>query len=58
MEYKEIEEIVLIYGKKELIEEFLEKFEIDRKHDDAPIKLRLLEGEIKQQMKKFVWKGD
>ena len=50
--------IVLLYGKKELVEEFLEKFNNDRQQDGAELKAILLEGEMKKEVKKFIWKGD
>ena len=58
MQYKDIQEIAVIYGKKELIEEFLEIFNMDRQHDGAPLKAIQLKGETKKDLKKFIWKGD
>jgi len=58
MKYKEIEEIVVIYGKKELIFEFLEKFHVDRQHDGAILNAILLKGDMKKEIKKFIFKGD
>jgi len=58
MEFNEIESIALIYGQKELIEEFLDIFNMDRAHDKAPISAILLKGEMKKELKKFIWKGD
>ena len=58
MDYDEIQEIAIVYGKKELIEEFLEIFNMDRAHDNAPINAILVQGDMKQYLKKFIWKGD
>lgn len=58
MNHSQIQSIAIIYGKKELIEEFLENFQMDRMHDGAPIKAILLIGDMKKEIKKFIWKGD
>lgn len=58
MNYSQIQSIAIIYGKKELIEEFLENFQIDRAHDGAEIKAILIKGDMKKEIKKFIWKGD
>lgn len=58
MKYSEIQEIALVYGKKELVEEFLENFRLDRMHDQAPITAILVENEMKKGLKKWIWKGD
>ena len=58
MKYNQIQQIALIYGKKELIEQFLEIFNMDRAHDGAPLNAFLLKGDIKKEMKKFIWKED
>lgn len=58
IKYKEVQEISIIYGKKELILEFLEKFQIDRLHDGAELNAILLKGDMKKEVKKFIWKGD
>ena len=42
MKYRDIQQIAVIYGKKELIEEFLEIFNMDRMHDRAPLNAILL----------------
>lgn len=44
MKHKEIREIAIIYGKKDLIIEFLEIFNMDRAHDGAPLNAILLKG--------------
>ena len=58
MKYDQVQQIALIYGKKELIEEFLEIFYMDRAHDGAPLSAVLLKGDMKKEIKRFVWKGD
>ena len=58
MDYEDIQEIAVVYGKKDLIEEFLDQFHMDRAHDNAPLNAVLLEGEGKKELKRFVWKGD
>ena len=58
MKYKDIQQIAIIYGKKDLIIEFLEIFRMDRMHDKAPLSAILLKGEMKKEIKKFIWKGD
>ena len=58
MKYKEIEEIAVIYGKKDLILELLEKFYIDRQHDEVRLNAILLKGDMKKEVKRFVFKGD
>ena len=47
-------EFVLLYGKKDLIEEFLDQFQMDRAHDNVPLNAVLLEGESKKEVKRFV----
>jgi len=49
-------EFLLLYAKKELIEEFLDIFQMDRMHDNAPINSVLLKGDIKKELKNWVWK--
>lgn len=58
MKYRDIQETAIIYGKKELIEEFLEIFRMDRMHDGAPLNAILLKGDMKKEIKKFIWKFD
>ena len=57
MNHSDIEELAIIYGNKELIIEFLENLEIAKRHDDAPINAILLKGDMKKEVKKFVWKS-
>jgi hypothetical protein len=58
MNYKNIQQIAIIYGKKGLVEEFIEQFHIDRKHDGAPLNAVLVNGERKKELKRFIWKGN
>ena len=58
MKHKNIQSIALIYGKKELIEEFLENFHIAKKHDSATINAVLVKSEMKKELKHYIWKGD
>ncbi len=53
-----MESIALVYGEKKLVKEFLESFNWDRMHDDAPIKAILVRGDMKKDLKHFIWKGD
>ena len=58
MQHKDIQAIAIVYGKKELVEEFIDQFQMDRAHDQAPINAIQLKGEMKKEMKKWLWKGD
>ena len=58
MKSNKIEEIAIVYGKKDLVEYFVEQFDIDRLHDGAPIKAILAKGSLKKALKHFIWKGD
>ena len=58
MKYSEIQQIAVIYGKKELIEEFMDIFWLDRAHDKAELNVVLTKGDLKKQLKQFIWKGD
>lgn len=48
------EEISIVYGEKELIKEFVESFNWDRMHDDAPVKAILIKGDRKKELKHFL----
>ena len=52
------DEIAIIYGKKDLVEYFVEQFNIDRLHDEEEIKAVLTKGDFKKDLKHFIWKGD
>jgi hypothetical protein len=43
---------ILLYGPKELVEEFLDIFYMDRAHDGAPLSAILLEGKMKKEVEK------
>ncbi|MEA2036039.1 MAG: hypothetical protein U9O94_00915 [Nanoarchaeota archaeon] len=58
MNHKDIQQIAIIYGKKHLIQEFLEIFNMDRTHDGAPLNAVLAKGDLKKELKKWLWKGD
>ena len=45
MKYSNIQQIAIIYGKKELVEYFVEQFNIDRFHDGEKIKAILVKGD-------------
>lgn len=53
MKYNQIQEIAVVYGEKELIEEFLDILNLDRAHDKAPIEAILLTGETKKEIKQI-----
>ena len=42
MKHNDIEQIAIVYGKKELVEYFVEQFNIDRLHDGEEIKAVLV----------------
>jgi len=54
MKSNEIEEIVIVYGKKDLVEYFVEQFNIDRLHDEASIKAILVKGDMKAYLKNSI----
>ena len=58
MKYKSIQQIAIVYGKKDLVEYFVEQFNIDRLHDGEEIKAILVKGNFKKDLKQFIWKGD
>lgn len=58
MKRKNIELVAIVYGKKDLILEFLENFQMDRMHDGAELNAVLLRGNMKHEVKKFILKGD
>jgi hypothetical protein len=45
---------ILLYGPKDLIEEFLDIFQMDRAHDGAPLNAILLKGKMKKEMKALI----
>ena len=52
------DEIATIYGKKDLVEYFVEQFNIDRLHYGEEVKATLVKGDFKKDLKHFLWKGD
>jgi len=58
MKRSDIQQIAVIYGKKEFIQEFLDIFTMDRMHDGAPINAIQIKGDMKKEIKKFIWKCD
>ncbi len=58
MEYKDIQQIAIVYGRKELVDSFVEQFSIDRLHDGEDVKAILVQGDLKKDLKHFLWKGD
>ena len=57
MEYKDIQQIAIVYGKKDLVEYFVEQFNIDRLHDGEEVKASLVQDDLKQSLKKYICKG-
>ena len=51
-------EFAIIYGKKDLVDYFVEQFNIDRLHDGEKVKAILVQGDLKKDLKHFIWKGD
>lgn len=58
MNYDDIEGIAVVYGRKDIILEFLDQFFMDRQHDGVELKAVLLKDDMKKEVKWFVWKGD
>ena len=58
MEHSDIQQIAIVYGKKDLVEYFVEQFNIDRLHDGEEVKAILVRGDIKKDLKHCIWKGD
>lgn len=48
------EEIAIVYGRKDLVEYFVEQFNMDRLHDGEKIKAILLKGEMKKCLKNSI----
>ena len=57
MKHNEIEEIAIVYGKKGLVEHFVEQFNIDRLHDEVPIKTIFVKGDMKAYLKNSIKGG-
>ena len=58
MKHSDIQQIAIVYGKKDLVDYFVEQFNIDRLHDGEEIKTILVQGDLKKDLKHFIWKGD
>ena len=58
MKHSEIQQIVIVFGKKKLVEYFVEQFNIDRLHDGEEINVILVKSDLKKDLKHFIWKGD
>jgi len=58
MEYSDIQQIAIVYGRKDLVEYFVEQFNIDRIHDGEEVKAILVRDDLKKDLKHFLWKGD
>ena len=58
MKHSDIQQIAIVYGKKDLVEYFVEQFSIDRLHDGEEIKAILVRDDLKKDLKHFIWKGD
>ena len=58
MEYYDVQQIAIVYGKKDLVKYFVEQFNIDRLHDEEEIKAILVKDDLKKDLKHFIWKGD
>jgi len=48
----------VVYGKKGLVEYFVEQFNWDRLHDGEDVKAILIKGDLKKDLKHFIFKGD
>ena len=58
MKHSNIQQIAIVYGKKDLVEYFVEQFNIDGLHDEEEVKATLVKGDFKKDLKHFLWKGD
>ena len=58
MKHNEVGEIAIVYGKKDLVEYFVEQFNLDRLHDGEEVKAILVKGDFKKDLKHHIWKGD
>ena len=57
MKHSDIQQIAIVYGKKDLVEYFVEQFNIDRLHDEEEVKAILVKGDLKKDLKHFIWKS-
>ena len=58
MKHSGIQQIAIVYGKTDLVDYFVEQFNIDGLHDGEEIKTILAQGDLKKDLKHFLWKGD
>ena len=58
MKHSDIQQIAIVYGKKDLVEYFVEQFNIDRLHNGEKVKAILVKSDLKKDLKHFLWKGD
>ena len=58
MKHSDIQQIAIVYGKKDLVEYFVEQFNIDRLHDGEKVKAILIRDDLQKDIKHFIWKGD
>ena len=54
MEYEDIQQIAIVYGKKELVEYFVEQVYIDRLHDGEEVKAILVKGDLKKDLNIYI----
>ena len=57
MKHNKVEEIAIVHGKKDLVEYFVEQFNMDRLHDGEEAKAILTQGDLNKPLKHFIWKG-
>ncbi len=57
MKNNKVEEIAIVYGRKDLVEYFVEQFDIDRLHDGEEVKAMLVKGELKKYLKNSIKKS-
>ena len=57
MKFLNIQQIAIVYGKKGLVEYFVEQFNIDRLHDREKVKAILVRSDFKKDLKHFIWKS-
>ena len=58
MKYSDIQQIAIVYGKKDLVDYFVEQFNIDRLHDGEEVKAILVRDDLKKDLKHFLYKVD
>ena len=58
MKNSNIQKIAIVYGKKHLVEYFVEQFDIDRLHDGEEVKAVLVKDELKKYLKNSIKRVD